>query len=129
VAAVVSDDQWPEIELLMRRTDWACIEQTLAGRDDLSPRLALMLAIAQKELNSEAGADERAIAAMAGLLGVKATSSSAVVTAKRLLRKPRTDTDQEQVGGVSSFVVLAIAVVSGLVGYFATDAIVLLENL
>jgi len=126
---VKRDDLWADIEPLLRRTDWASIEHRLAEATDLPPRLALMLALAQKELDKSDNADERAIAAMAALLGVRPASAGAIVTAKRLLRKPRAHTAREELTGVSSLMVLGIAIASGVVGYLASDALALLRLL
>jgi hypothetical protein len=87
------DPRLIEIEPLLARGDWEGLVKHLgppeaAGR--LPPTLGLLYAVARREAageNSSGDANEMAIRCMAALFGVPPDSETALVLAKRLLRK------------------------------------------
>ena len=89
----IVDPRLEAIEPLLASSRWEEICARLGPPDQagkLPPTLGLIYALARREMAGEAGstqANELAIRCMAGLFGVPAESSTALVLGKRLLRR------------------------------------------
>lgn len=127
------DGRLSAIEPLLDRGDWAQIAELLGPAeeaDKLPPRLALIYAVARKELESTRSRSSRpkstfdanalAMQSMAALLGVPPDTAIALVMAKRVLRKHYVKPYQRPALPRTSMLVVALAIVFGaLVGWLA----------
>jgi hypothetical protein len=92
-SSIPSDPRLASVEPLLQRGDWARICEVLGPPEraaQLPPTLGLLFAIARKEVAGEASAgdaDALAIRSVAAVLGVGVASETALVVAKRALRR------------------------------------------
>lgn len=107
------------LEPLLQRGRWEEIRATLESEGELPPPLALIYAIAQKELGTpDTHPEQVAIEAMAAILGVQPSSSAAVFVAKRVLRKNPVGWRKQRASAKTSALLIAIVTLLGLgVGY------------
>ncbi len=120
------DPRLVEIEPLLARGDWEGLARHLGPPEkagSLPPTLGLLYAVARREAageNSSGDANEMAIRCMASLFGVPPESATALVLAKRLLRKNPAAwrTRSAPPTGISVLIMMIALVLGGFAGWY-----------
>jgi hypothetical protein len=115
------DAKLAEVEALLETTNWGAVVDVLAKAESLTPPLALLYAIALRERDAEGDADGIAIRAAAALLCVPEDSETALVVAKRILRRNPVAWKARPAPPVrvSVAIVVAVLVLGALAGFLA----------
>jgi hypothetical protein len=113
------DEKLAEVEQLLASTRWDRVVAALEKDESLSPPLALLYAVALKELGAGGDPEGLAIRSVAALLCVPEDSETALLIAKRLLRtNPVTwQTRRAPSAKVSVGIVLLVALIGALIGF------------
>jgi hypothetical protein len=120
------DPRLAEIEPLLARGDWEGLAKHLGPPEKagtLPPTLGLLYAVARREAagdGSSGDANEMAIRCMAALFGVPPESETALVLAKRLLRKNPAAwrTRSAPPTKISAFIMVLALVLGGAAGWY-----------
>lgn len=118
-----SDARLAKLDPLIERTAWDQITKTLENTGELTPLLNLLQIIAKRELVSDkeaAALNREAIRTLAKLLDIPEDSPTALLLAKRLLRRNRAPSNIRPSTGTSMGVLLAGLAVGGGVGWLVT---------
>lgn len=117
------DPRLEQLEPLLARSEWASVGKLL-GPDDaaakLPPNVGLLYALARVEMAGNEGAQamtEMAIRCVAGLLGVAPQSPTALLVAKRLLRRNPVSWQQRPAPSTRTslwLIVIVIAIGAGI---------------
>jgi hypothetical protein len=116
------DVRFAKLDPMVERSAWEQVAKELEGKD-LPPQLTLLQVMARRELVDDKSAvalTREAIKAIAMLLEVPETSPTALLLAKRLLRRNRTPSQVRPSTGLSFGVVLAGLAVGIGVGWLVT---------
>jgi hypothetical protein len=114
-----------ELEPLLAETNWDAVLNKLQQYESLPPQLALLYAIAQREREATGDADAVAIRAVAALLCLPEDSHTALVIAKRLIRRNPVAWQKRKAPSVRSSIMIAllVAVVGALAGYLLSPGV------
>lgn len=115
VALADVDVKLAEIEPLLKQTHWGAVADLLSKQETLSPPLALLYAVALRERDTKGRDPERiAIRAVAALLCVPEESETALVVAKRILRRNPVGWQKRPAPSARvSFLIIAIVLLAG----------------
>jgi hypothetical protein len=123
--AQYGDVRMAKLDPLVERSAWEQVVKELSSERDVTPQLTLLRAMAQRELlpDRDKGAvllTREAIAALAEILQVPENSPTALLLAKRLLRRNRSPTATAPSKGVSAGMLFAGLAVGASVGWLIT---------
>ncbi len=123
--AQYADVRMAKLDPLVERSAWEQVVKELGDERDVTPTIQLLRAMAQRELMPDrdkkaAAVTREAIAALAEILGVPENSPTALLLAKRLLRRNRSPGAVAPSKGLSASVLLAGLAVGAGVGWLIT---------
>ena len=122
------DERLMRIEPQLQRADWRAVAEELEKEEVLPPQLAMVYAMAAREVGRTAlDADRLALDAVAALLMEPAEHAAALVTAKRLLRTRPSTTVHQEITGLPALIVLVIILAVAVLGFFAGQAWAMLQ--